>query len=106
MTSFEYKDIAMSRAWLWLGLLVAFTGSAKELVLVDADLATQIQARPGVELRRLSGLDDLPGALAGDRWSRVSLISHGQPGALQLGGERLNLAFLTAHPDFLAGAIN
>ena len=91
----------MSRAWLWLGLLVAFTGSAKELVLVDADLATQIQAKPGVELRRLHGLDDLPDALAGDRWSRVSLISHGQSGALQLGGERLDLAFLAQHPGFL-----
>ncbi len=92
----------MSRAWLWIGLLVAFTGSAKELVLVDANLAAQIQAKPGVELRRLSGLDDLPGALAGEQWSRVSLISHGQPGALQLGTERLDQAFLAAHPDFLA----
>lgn len=91
----------MSRAWLWLGLLVAVTGSAKELVLVDADLATQIQAKPGVELRRLHGLDDLPGALAGDRWSRVSLISHGQPGALQLGGERLDQGFFAQHPGFL-----
>ncbi len=91
----------MSRAWLWLGLLLAFTGSAKELVLVDADLATQIQAKPGVEFRRLNGLDDLPNALAGDRWSRVSLISHGQSGALQLGGERLDLAFLAQHPGFL-----
>ncbi|GAA4503806.1 Ig-like domain-containing protein [Pseudaeromonas paramecii] len=91
----------MSRAWLWLGLLVAFTGSAKELVLVDAELAGQIPTAPGMELRRLHGLDDLPGALAGERWSRVSLISHGQPGALQLGTERLDQAFLAAHPDFL-----
>ncbi|WP_417362394.1 Ig-like domain-containing protein [Gallaecimonas pentaromativorans] len=91
----------MSRAWLWLGLLVAFAGSAKELVLVDAELAPQLNTEPGAEVRAISRLDQLPGALAGGQWDRVSLVSHGQPGALLLGGQSLDQAFLAKHPGFL-----
>lgn len=91
----------MSRAWLWLGLLVAFAGSAKELVLVDAELAPQLNTEPGAEVRAISRLDQLPGALAGGQWDRVSLVSHGRPGALLLGGQALDQAFLAKHPGFL-----
>ncbi|WKE65934.1 Ig-like domain-containing protein [Gallaecimonas kandeliae] len=91
----------MSRAWLWLGLLVAFAGSAKELVLVDAELAPQLKAEPGAEVRAIRSLGQLPGALAGGQWDRVSLVSHGRPGALLLGGQRLDQAFLAQHPGFL-----
>lgn len=91
----------MSRAWLWLGLLVAFAGSAKELVLVDAELAPQLNTEPGAEVRAISRLDQLPGALAGGQWDRVSLVSHGRPGVLLLGGQSLDQAFLAKHPGFL-----
>ncbi|EKE77577.1 tandem-95 repeat protein [Gallaecimonas xiamenensis] len=89
-------------AWLLLGWILAFNANAGTLVLADAKLASQLVLPADAELRLVNSLDDLPGALAGKAWDRVSLVSHGEPGALELGGEKLDLAYLNDNPGFLA----
>ncbi|WP_406665700.1 Ig-like domain-containing protein [Gallaecimonas sp. GXIMD1310] len=92
----------MRRLWLLVGMLLAFSGYSKELVLVSADLAGQVKASPGQTVRVLTDLGSLPAALDGGVWSRVSVVSHGAPGELLIAGQRLDRAFLTRHPQLLA----
>ncbi|WP_115717104.1 Ig-like domain-containing protein [Gallaecimonas mangrovi] len=94
----------MWRLLLLLLTLMAVVGQvqAKELVLVDAALAPDVHVEKGQQLRIVQSLDELPSALAGSQWSRVSLVSHGASGVLEIAGQRLDQAYLAAHPEFFA----
>lgn len=88
-----------------------YARSSGELLVVDPtvdDVATLLDGRRAdVELLRLvpggRGLEQIAGHLAGRRdITALHILSHGEPGALLLAGERVDLPGLVKRPGVLA----
>lgn len=86
--------------------------AGRDVLVVDAgihDPAILINGRhPGVEVVRLEpggrGLEQIAGQLAGRRGiSSLHLLCRGEPGALVLAGERIDLPALAMRPAVLTG---